>query len=333
MKRLSQFPLDPDARKRLWLFALSGALAVAVGFVAISPRMAGWLIAGAGYYYMLGLFSLFGFFAIRVVRARQPVWREWLRRPGWPALAILAATGFALWSDPFQQKVLFDEYVLQATAYHMHLTKEVGCVIRAYDIDGTWLLIDPFLDKRPFFFTFLLSVMHDLTGYRLVNVFILNSALTAGFLSLTYWFVRELTSRVGGVLAVVLLTSMPLLGQNATGGGMEMHNLAMLMLVMCLALLYYRAPDADRLSLLCLATVLLAESRLVRMQILGRGNCRSEFPAYPRILSPLCGPGWLACGTTAMRPYTSSIVAACNCRSNWFSAQRSSYTAEPHHSR
>ncbi len=261
MKRLSQFPLDPDARKRLWLFALSGALAVVVGFVAISPRMAGWLIAGAGYYYMLGLFSLFVFFAIRVARARQPVWREWLRRPGWPALAILAATGFALWSDPFQQKVLFDEYVLQATAYHMHLTKEVGCVIRAYDLDGTWLLIDPFLDKRPFFFTFLLSLMHDLTGYRLVNVFILNSALTAGFLSLTYWFARELTNRIGGVLVVALLASMPLLGQNATGGGMEMHNLAMLMLVMCLALLYYRAPDADRLSLLCLATVLLAESR------------------------------------------------------------------------
>jgi hypothetical protein len=46
--------------------------------------------------------------------------------------------------------------------------------------------------------------------------------------------------------------------------------------------------------------VLLAESRLVRMQILGRGSCRGEFPAYPRILSPLCGPGWLACGTTAM---------------------------------
>ena len=261
MNRLRQLLLDPDVRKRLALFALSGVIAVFVGFVAISPRFAGWLIARSGYYYMLGLFSLFVYFAFRVARARQEVWRGWLRRPGWPALAIVVATVFALWSDPFQQKVLFDEYVLQATAYHMHLTKEVGSVIRAYDIDGTWLPIDTFLDKRPFFFTFLLSLMHDLTGYRLVNVFILNSALTAGFLSLTYWFARELTNRLGGVLVVALLTTMPLLGQNATGGGMEMHNMAMLVLVMCLALLYYRAPDADRLSLLCLGTVLLAESR------------------------------------------------------------------------
>lgn len=46
--------------------------------------------------------------------------------------------------------------------------------------------------------------------------------------------------------------------------------------------------------------VLLASSRLVRLQILGMGARLGDFPAYPRILSPLCGPGWLACGTAAM---------------------------------
>jgi hypothetical protein len=45
---------------------------------------------------------------------------------------------------------------------------------------------------------------------------------------------------------------------------------------------------------------LLAASRIVRRQILGLGSRRGDFPAYPRILSPLCGPGWLACGTAAM---------------------------------
>lgn len=257
----SQFVRDPAVMKRLVLFGLSGALAVVIGFVAISPDQAGTLIAGVGYYYMLGLFSLFVFYAFRVARARRAMWSAWLRRPGWPALVIVAATAFALWSDSFQHKVLFDEYVLQATAYHMHLTKEIGSVIRAYDIDGTWLLIDPFLDKRPYFFTFLLSLVHDLTGYRTVNVFFLNSAVTAAFFSLAYWFGRELTNRAGGLLVVVLLATMPLLGQNATSGGMEIHNLTMLTLVMCLALLYLRAPDEDRLALLCLGTVLLAESR------------------------------------------------------------------------
>src|SRR6185437_7200394 len=107
---------------RLLLFGLSGVLALLVGFIVINPAQAGDLIASAGYYYMLGLFGLAVYFAVRVARSRREVWTGWLRRPGWPALVIGAATAFALWSDTFQHKVLFDEYVLQATAYHMHAT-------------------------------------------------------------------------------------------------------------------------------------------------------------------------------------------------------------------
>ncbi len=261
MKLLRQFTRDPATEKRLLLFLLCSALAFVVGFWLVSPRLAEPLIINGGYYYMLGLFGLFVWSAARVARARREVWSGWLRRPGWPALAIAAATAFALWSDPFQHKVLFDEYVLQATAFHMHITKEVGTVIRAYDIGGTWLPIDTFLDKRPYFFTFLLSLVHDLTGFRIANVFFLNAGLTAACLSLAYWFGRELTNRAGGLLVVALLASMPLFGQNASCAGMEMHNLTMLVLVMCLALLYLRVPDPDRLALLCVGTVLLAQSR------------------------------------------------------------------------
>jgi len=261
MKVLSELFQDRAARWRLGLFVLSGVLALVIGFVALTPKQAGAVIAGAGYYFMLGLFSLFVLFAVRAACARRETWSGWLRRPGWPAVGIAVATAFTLWSDPFQHKVLFDEYVLQATAYHMHVTKEIGSIIRAYDIDGTWLPIDPFLDKRPYFFTFLLSLVHDLTGYRTVNVFFLNSALAAALLSLAYWFGRALTNRAGGLLVVVLLATLPLFGQNATSGGQEIHNLLMLVLVMCLALHYLRAPDDDRVSLLCLGTVLLAESR------------------------------------------------------------------------
>ena len=253
--------LEPATRPRALLFILCGLLSLVIGFVAIPPHTAEQLIAAGGYYYMLGLFGLFVFFAWRVARARRQVWSAWLRHPGWMGTALATAIAFTLWSDPFQHKVLFDEYVLQATGFHMHATKEIGTVIRAYDLFGTWLPIDTFLDKRPYFFSFLLSLAHDLTGYRLANIFFLNSALTAALLGLAYWFARELTGRAGGLLAVGLLATMPLLGQNATGAGMEIHNLTMLALTMCAALLYLRAPDEDRLALLILATVLLAQSR------------------------------------------------------------------------
>jgi hypothetical protein len=45
---------------------------------------------------------------------------------------------------------------------------------------------------------------------------------------------------------------------------------------------------------------LLAESRLVAAQIARCGSAGPAFPAAPGILAPLCGSGWLACGTAAM---------------------------------
>lgn len=48
------------------------------------------------------------------------------------------------------------------------------------------------------------------------------------------------------------------------------------------------------------ADTLLGRSRVVASEIVACGPAQGTFPAYARIASPLCGPGWLACGTAAM---------------------------------
>ncbi len=253
---------EASDRRRALLFLVSGLLAGAAGFVLVAPPVAEKLIVAGGYYYLLGVFAAFAFFAGRVAAARREVWAGWWRGRGGVALALVAGTLFTVWSDTFQHKVLFDEYVLQGTAWHMHLTKEVGAPVRAYDIQGTWLAIDAFLDKRPYFFTFLISLAHDLTGFRLENAYALNVALTGVLLGLVYWLVRALTGRRGpALLAMGLLATLPLVGQNTTGASMELHNLTMIAVVLAAGVLFLRAPDADRLALLVLATVLLAQSR------------------------------------------------------------------------
>jgi hypothetical protein len=252
----------PNERRRFLVFAVIAMAAAVLGFVAVSPTLAEHLIAQGGYYYILGLFTLFVVLAWRVANARRDVWLGWLRRPGWVGVGLVLAAACAIWIDPIKHKILFDEYVLQGTAFHMHATKEIGTVVRAYDIAGTWVPIDTFLDKRPYFFAFLVSLLHDLTGYRLANIFALNIALAPIFLGLVYWLARALTGGRGpALLTVALFATMPLLGQQVTGAGMELHNLTMLALVMVLAVLYLRAPDADRLALLVVATVLLSQSR------------------------------------------------------------------------
>lgn len=250
----------PDTRRAL-LLLLSGVLAVQVGFVWVGTHEAEQLIIHGGYYYILGVFAAFVALSLKLLGERRAVWLGWLRRPGWPGLVIALATVFVLMGDPFGHKILFDEYVLQSTARYMHETRQIETVYRSYWLDGTFLPIDAFLDKRPYFFAFLVCLVHDLTGYRVANLFLVNAACVPVFLGLTYYFASSLAGRRAGILAVLLLATLPLLAQNATGAGMEMHNLTMIALTLCLALLYLRKPDALRLALLCLSTVLLSQSR------------------------------------------------------------------------
>ena len=261
MKRLKGLFRGEGDTRRGMLFILSAVAALFVGYRAIAPIPAGHLIIAWGYYYILGVFCAFVYYARRLALSRPAVWKGWLARPGIPGLAIAAGTLVAVWSDSFRHKILYDEFVIQGTAYEMHLTKMVSTIVRAYKISGTWVPIDPFLDKRPYFFPFLVSLLHDLTGFRVENMFALNVALAASTLALLYWFTREIAGSGPAIFAVALLALLPLFGQNATGAGMDLHNLTMIALVACLGVLYLRVPSDDRLSLFVIGAVLLAQSR------------------------------------------------------------------------
>ncbi len=287
---------DSPERPRLLLLGLCGALAAAVGFVLVPPGPAGRIITHFGYYYILGVFAAFVWYTLALVKSRRAVALGWLRQPGAALAAIIVGSLFLYWVDPFKHKILFDEYVLQATAYQMHATKEVSAIVRAYDINGTWLTLNTFLDKRPYFFAFLVSLLHDFTGYRLANMFALNIALTPIFLGLVYWIAREVVGKAAALFVLLLLVTLPLLGQNVSCAGMELHNLTMIMVEMTLALLYLRVPDATRLSLLVLGAVLLSQSRyesvifvapVAIVILLGWRRAGRVILSWPAVLAPL----------------------------------------------
>jgi len=54
------------------------------------------------------------------------------------------------------------------------------------------------------------------------------------------------------------------------------------------------------LSVGCPPESILDRSRVIAERIASMDGAAGAFPASPRILSPLCGPGWLACGTAGM---------------------------------
>ncbi|MEO7411900.1 MAG: hypothetical protein ABIZ81_00965, partial [Opitutaceae bacterium] len=187
-------------------------------------------------------------------------WRP--RAVDWATVAVVVfGSSVLLVHEPFGFKILMDEISLLGTSMNMHFNKIVLMPFRGNDIQGTFLLLDGMLDKRPLFFPFLESIVHDLTGYRPENAFVLNGILTALFLTLVNAIGRMLAGRLAGWLGVALFAGLPLLAHNATGGGFELLNLVMILGTLLLGIRFAERADAPSLTALVYCSLLLAQVR------------------------------------------------------------------------
>ena len=259
---------DPLPKARL-----AGGIALAGVSVAVAlalPREAAdAVVRHAGYYCIL--LAVLGFvsylvdyyrsFGSRIrgqlwgVRGR--FWSELLSGIGAVLIGSLLLFAHAEWGP----KIAMDDYLLSATAKQMHETREVAMVTVGREISGTFKPLEVELDKRPWFYPFLVASLHDLTGYRPANAYAVNGLLAVTFLGLAYGFGRWIGGVAAGWWAVLLWISLPLLAQNATGGGMELTNLLMLQGVILLAALYLKHPCRPTEGLLSLGAVMLAYAR------------------------------------------------------------------------
>ena len=247
--------------RRVVLLLASAALAAVLGFVAITPEQSLQLVIYGGYWAMLVLSLLFGRSLLRVARTSWTGWADWKSRPRWPAALIAGCGGVLLAHETYGFKILMDEVMLLGTSMNMHFDKTALVPMRGHDIQGAFQLMAGQLDKRPLFQPFLVSLLHDLTGYRPENVFVLNTGLTFLLLALAYITGCRISGRGAGAIAVLLLTSLPLLAQNATGGGFELLNLVMILGTLLLGMRYLARRDGDSLEAFGLSGILLAQTR------------------------------------------------------------------------
>ncbi len=251
---------------RLVLFGVAGLIAFAYGFLVHSAEEAGRLLQRHGYHVMLGTFLWWGFAICRLVaesdlRWTAVGWRSWLDAHRAAIGSIAGLTLVACLAVPYSYKVLFDELVLQSTAWNLHFFREFGTMLRGYEVEGVFRSLFVYVDKRPLFYPFVVSLAHDLTGFRLTNVFLVNSLLLPSCLLLLYGMLRQLGGTWPAVAGLVCFGASSLLAQAANGSGMEMLNLAMMLLTLRLAVHYLSRPEERRLSALVLSCVLLAQTR------------------------------------------------------------------------
>jgi hypothetical protein len=257
--------------RRVWLFVLVSALAAATGFRLVPDSMALEVVRYAGYWCVLAAFivfvwSLWRTFRPDLVRLRQGGGRGF----DWGALAVVGLGGMVLLvHESFGFKIVMDELMLAGTSMDMHFAREVLTPFRGTDIHGTYVIVEGMMDKRPLFFPFLESILHDLTGYRPENAFVLNAILTFVFLGLVNAAGRKLAGRLAGFLGVALFAGLPLLGQNATGGGFELLNIVMILSTLLLGARFLSLRDGASFTALCYSGLLLAQVRYESAIFLG----------------------------------------------------------------
>ncbi len=247
--------------RRLLLLLLTSALAVVLGFRTFTPIQAIKVVQWGGYWLILAAVVAFAVVLVRSLRDIGPTVRNW--RDWWAPLAVgvLAATFLHL-HEPHGFKVVADEVVLQSTAKQMHFNREVGVVLRGYEYAGNFTVLTTYVDKRPLLYPFLVSVVHDLSGFRPANGFVLNAGLSFALMLLLLLTGRRMAGWGAGIALVLLVATIPLVAQNACGGGFELLNLVMIVLTLWLGMRAAERPeDDDRLGAFVLAGVLLAQVR------------------------------------------------------------------------
>lgn len=249
--------------RRLWLLVLVSLATLLLGRVLLPTSWTLSAVIKGGYWLILASSLLWGWCICKLPGVLSV--DEWKAkvRSNWAILLLIVGTG-ALWQaqETHGFKILADEALLLSTSQSLHLDREVGYVVRGTDVQGPYQILQGVLDKRPYFFSFLVSLVHDITGYRTTNPFWLNTGLSFVFLGLLYGLAAKAGGgRRAGVLALVLAAGLPLLAQQAAGGGFELLNLTLIAGWWWLAILYLEKPDEARQNALVLTSVLLASTR------------------------------------------------------------------------
>ncbi|CAA6676525.1 MULTISPECIES: glycosyltransferase family 39 protein [unclassified Lentimonas] len=247
---------------RLIALCVCAAGAAAMLVWGVETTTAIWLVKHCGYWLMLGTFvGLVASLVVCFKESKACDVSSLVRRLCVPGLFIVVASLILISMQPREYKIVMDEPVLAATSLQMHHHNQVLTVSKAYEINGIFDLLGGYVDKRPYFYPFLVSLLHDIVGYDSMNGVLLNGLLVPVFFILLYALGAMVWPKWGGYFSCLLFLTVPLLAMVVASGGFDFLNLVMLVATVLAALVYSRAPSFARMNLLILLAVLLAQTR------------------------------------------------------------------------
>lgn len=247
------------ARSKLGVLAITCLMALGLRFFWLGAEEAHWFQANLGYAFVFVLVSIWLVLYARCGLMRCHLGGTDLRAKLVPFGVIAIATLFVHIHEPHVFRVLYDEPTHALGSMVMHLKKQALWSMQSNWVGDRFLLSGEYASFRQYLFPFLVSLIHDFTGYRIGNVFVLNFVLTPIILFNAYFLGRRLAGELAGLAAVGLLATLPLFAQVMCSGSYDGLNLALIGGLVLLTLAYWESEDSRRRLLmdLSLATALL----------------------------------------------------------------------------
>lgn len=185
-----------------------------------------------------------------------------LLRAHWMGL-VLAFVIPLMWqvSNERMLKTMQDELSLSATAKTYAVEREAKLPNSTVQVGGELVVSTYVQGKRPTMFPFIVSLVHNFTGYRVENVYVVNFGLSVILFILLYGLGVSGFGRQSAIGLQLLAGAIPLFAQQATSGSYELLNLCALVGLWLSGQHFLKRKDPESLSLFVTVALFFARCR------------------------------------------------------------------------
>lgn len=176
-------------------------------------------------------------------------------------LSALCLTALCLFFIDAWFRLLSDETNLIAVSQSMAFQKKVFLAKMARLVNGELLPLVYTTPKRPLLFSFVLSLVHNVFGYRFENAFMLNLGVLFALLGLVFMAVKKMAGSTVAVAAQVLIIAQPVIPLHATSAGFDLFSAFFFWLSLFAVYLFMQKKDARSFAFLWTTLVMFANVR------------------------------------------------------------------------
>ena len=247
IKQFSQVMWQSVALRWTLFIGLSAIMGL-LGISGLSVERAVALHAGWGYAFCFTAFA--GVLWVSLRGWTVSSLRAYCAPRKWGLCLLVGVAVFVQVNEPHEFRTIHREPVDQMVGRMLHLEREASYATVGYYLEGGTVSVGRSVQDQMYFYPFLVSVLHDVTGYRVWNGFAVNLLLSLCFLLVAYLVGDALYPGYGGVTVLLLLAGLPMMDLYATSATPDLGFQLCLLLLLWGGIRYLKNASAANLNAL-----------------------------------------------------------------------------------